>query len=160
MSAMEEVIDLMAVQWLRRYLEEHYRARLNVFHVEMSPLPRSWRRRHLLMKLGFHSCKQVAKVPLKLKTGCQALIHMESILSLPKQIDHRDSLVEKFIAPGPDNPNPASYIEREDLSSIFLEFLDLFGDTKTIKKPTIGTRSCLYIIKAPRSRRSATWRGI
>lgn len=51
----------------------------------------------------------------------QALIHMESIQSLPKQINRLDSLVEKFIAPGPDNPNPASYIEREELSSIFLE---------------------------------------
>ncbi|KAL7601288.1 hypothetical protein Lser_V15G27060 [Lactuca serriola] len=64
----------------------------------------------------------------------EALIHMESIQSLPKQINRLDSLVEKFIAPGPDNPNPASYIEREELSSIFLEFLDLFGDTQTIKK--------------------------
>ncbi|CAH1417830.1 unnamed protein product [Lactuca virosa] len=64
----------------------------------------------------------------------EGLIHMESIQSLPKQINRLDSLVEKFIAPGPDNPNPASYIEREELSSIFLEFLDLFGDTQTIKK--------------------------
>lgn len=64
----------------------------------------------------------------------EALIHMESIQSLPKQIDRLDSLVEKFIAPGPDNLNPASYAEREELSSIFLEFLDLFGDTQSIKK--------------------------
>ncbi|XP_076942768.1 pre-mRNA-processing factor 39-1-like [Bidens hawaiensis] len=64
----------------------------------------------------------------------EALIHMESIQSRPKQIDRLDSLVEKFIAPGPDNLNPASFVEREELSSIFLEFLDLFGDTQTIKK--------------------------
>ncbi|KAL4588018.1 hypothetical protein LXL04_000896 [Taraxacum kok-saghyz] len=64
----------------------------------------------------------------------EALIHMESIQSLPKQIDRLDTLVEKFITPSPDNPNPATFIEREELSSIFLEFLDLFGDTKTIKK--------------------------
>lgn len=64
----------------------------------------------------------------------EALIHMESIQSQPKQIDRLDSLVEKFIAPGPDNLSPASYAEREELSSIFLEFLDLFGDTQTIKK--------------------------
>ncbi|PWA80322.1 tetratricopeptide repeat (TPR)-like superfamily protein [Artemisia annua] len=63
-----------------------------------------------------------------------ALIHMESIQSQPKQIDRLDSLVEKFIAPSPDNLSPASYAEREELSSIFLEFLDLFGDTQTIKK--------------------------
>ncbi|KAJ9543270.1 hypothetical protein OSB04_022977 [Centaurea solstitialis] len=64
----------------------------------------------------------------------EALIHMESIQSAPKQIDRLDSLVEKFVAPGPDNSNPASYAEREELSSIFLEFLDLFGDTQSIKK--------------------------
>ncbi|KAI3682635.1 hypothetical protein L1987_82748 [Smallanthus sonchifolius] len=64
----------------------------------------------------------------------EALIHMESIQSRPKQIDRLDLLVEKFIAPGPDDLNPASYVEREELSSIFLEFLDLFGDTQTIKK--------------------------
>ncbi|GJZ17454.1 pre-mRNA-processing factor 39-like protein isoform X1 [Tanacetum coccineum] len=64
----------------------------------------------------------------------EALIHMESIQSQPKQIDRLDSLVEKFIAPGPDNLSPATYAEREELSSIFLEFLDLFGDAQTIKK--------------------------
>ncbi|KAI7734866.1 hypothetical protein M8C21_008804 [Ambrosia artemisiifolia] len=73
-------------------------------------------------------CNQLSKPLL------EALIHMESIQSLPKQIDRLDSLVEKFIAPGPDDLNPASYVEREELSSIFLEFLDLFGDTQTIKK--------------------------
>ncbi|KAF5822069.1 putative tetratricopeptide-like helical domain superfamily [Helianthus annuus] len=73
-------------------------------------------------------CTQLSKPLL------EALIHMESILSQPKQIDRLDSLVEKFIAPGPDELNPASYVEREELSSIFLEFLDLFGDTQTIKK--------------------------
>ncbi|KAJ9547838.1 hypothetical protein OSB04_020381 [Centaurea solstitialis] len=64
----------------------------------------------------------------------EALIHIESIQSLPKRIDHLDSLVEKFISPGPDDPNAASHIEREELSGIFLEFLDLFGDAKSIKK--------------------------
>ena len=51
----------------------------------------------------------------------QALIHMESIQSQPKQIDRLDSLVEKFISPSPDNLSPASYAEREEFSSIFLE---------------------------------------
>ncbi|KAA8550706.1 hypothetical protein F0562_002390 [Nyssa sinensis] len=64
----------------------------------------------------------------------EALIHLESIQSIPKRIDNLDSLVEKFIIPNPDNPNAASTTEREELSSIFLEFLDLFGDTQSIKK--------------------------
>lgn len=51
----------------------------------------------------------------------QALIHFESIQSLPKQIDYLDSLVVKFIEPSSENPNVASVEEREELSSIFLE---------------------------------------
>ncbi|XP_016466924.1 pre-mRNA-processing factor 39-1 [Nicotiana tabacum] len=64
----------------------------------------------------------------------EALIHLESIQSLPKRIDLLDSLVDKFIVPSPENPSVASVDEREELSSIFLEFLDLFGDAASIKK--------------------------
>ncbi|KAK2999910.1 hypothetical protein RJ639_022837, partial [Escallonia herrerae] len=64
----------------------------------------------------------------------EALIHIESVQWLPKRIEYLDSLVEKFISPSPDNANAASIIEKEDLSSIFLEFLDYFGDPKSIKK--------------------------
>jgi len=51
----------------------------------------------------------------------QALIHLESIQSLLKQIDHIDSLVEKFIAPGLDHADAARVLEREELSNIYLE---------------------------------------
>ncbi|XP_071919102.1 pre-mRNA-processing factor 39-1 isoform X3 [Coffea arabica] len=64
----------------------------------------------------------------------EALIHFESVQSLPKRMDYLDSLVDKFIVPTADNPNVASITEREELSSIFLEFLDLFGDAESIKK--------------------------
>ncbi|XAR58675.1 hypothetical protein NMG60_11014160 [Bertholletia excelsa] len=64
----------------------------------------------------------------------EALIHLESIQPPPKQIEYLNSLVEKFIVPSPDNQNVASVAEREELSSIFLEFLDLFGDAQSIKK--------------------------
>ncbi|KAK6164395.1 hypothetical protein DH2020_001259 [Rehmannia glutinosa] len=63
-----------------------------------------------------------------------AMIHLESIQSLPKQIEYLDSLVDKFIVPNPENPSVASVDEREEVSSIFLEFLDLFGDAQAIKK--------------------------
>lgn len=63
----------------------------------------------------------------------EAVIHFESIQSLPKQFDHIDSLVEKFVAPGPDH-DAASVLEREELSNIYLEFLGLFGDVQSIKK--------------------------
>ncbi|KAL2470577.1 Tetratricopeptide repeat (TPR)-like superfamily protein [Abeliophyllum distichum] len=64
----------------------------------------------------------------------EALIHLESIQSLPKRIDYLDSLVDKFIVPDTDSPIVSSIAEREELSSIFLEFLDLFGDAHSIKK--------------------------
>ena len=51
----------------------------------------------------------------------QAVIHLESIQSTPKQIEFLDSLINKFNAPNPDNPCAASFIDREELSSIFLE---------------------------------------
>ncbi|KAG9149410.1 hypothetical protein Leryth_003373 [Lithospermum erythrorhizon] len=72
-------------------------------------------------------------IPLS-KPLLEAFIHLESIQPLPKHIDYLDSLVEKFIAPSPDNQSVASVAEREELSSIFLEFLDLFGDAQAIKK--------------------------
>lgn len=51
----------------------------------------------------------------------QAMIHLESIQPLPKQIEYIDSLVEKFIYPNPENLSVASVEEREELSNIFLE---------------------------------------
>ncbi|PON66832.1 Tetratricopeptide-like helical domain containing protein [Trema orientale] len=64
----------------------------------------------------------------------EALIHFESTQSRPKQIEYLESLVLKFIEPNPENSNVASVAEREELSSIFLEFLNLFGDAQSIKK--------------------------
>ncbi|GER24959.1 pre-mRNA-processing factor [Striga asiatica] len=64
----------------------------------------------------------------------ESMIHLESIVPLPKQIEYLDSLVDKFIVSTPENPSVGSVDEREELSSIFLEFLDLFGDAHTIKK--------------------------
>ncbi|XVF32328.1 hypothetical protein REPUB_Repub17cG0072300 [Reevesia pubescens] len=64
------------------------------------------------------------------KPFLEALIHFETILPPPRQIDYLESLVDKFIAPNSDG----SAADREDLSSIFLEFLSLFGDVQSIKK--------------------------
>lgn len=77
--------------------------------------------------------KALENCPLS-KPLLEVIIHLESIQSLPKRIDYLDSLVNKFMVPSPDNPGATSIIEREELSSIFLEFLDLFGDTQSIKK--------------------------
>ncbi|XP_031375680.1 pre-mRNA-processing factor 39-like [Punica granatum] len=68
------------------------------------------------------------------KPFLEAMISMETMLPLPKRIEYVDTLVEKFIVPNPDNPNSASMAEREELSSILLEFLDLVGDAKFVKK--------------------------
>ncbi|KAK6239015.1 hypothetical protein QUC31_004484 [Theobroma cacao] len=64
------------------------------------------------------------------KPFLEALIHFETILPPPRQIDYLESLVDKFIAPSSDG----SAADREDLSSIFLEFLSLFGDVQSIKR--------------------------
>jgi len=56
----------------------------------------------------------------------QALIHFETFLPLPKQIDYLDSLVDKFILPSSDSVNAASAAEREELSCIFLEVVFIF----------------------------------
>ncbi|KAI3428912.1 uncharacterized protein J3R85_008928 [Psidium guajava] len=68
------------------------------------------------------------------KTFLESLILMETVMPLPKRIDHLDTLVEKFIVPNTDSPNTTSIAEREDVSTIFLEFLDLVGDAQAIKK--------------------------
>ncbi|KAL3531190.1 hypothetical protein ACH5RR_010512 [Cinchona calisaya] len=77
---------------------------------------------------------QAVEISQLSKPLLEALIHFESVQSLPKRIDYLDSLVAKFIVPTADNPNVATIAEREELSSIFLEFLDLFGDVQSIKK--------------------------
>ncbi|KAG7984816.1 hypothetical protein I3843_04G179700 [Carya illinoinensis] len=64
----------------------------------------------------------------------EALIHFESIQSLPKRINYLDSLVVKFIVPDLESPNVAGPADREELSCIFLEFLNVFGDAQSIKK--------------------------
>ncbi|KAF6156417.1 hypothetical protein GIB67_009075 [Kingdonia uniflora] len=64
----------------------------------------------------------------------EAFIHLESIQPVPRRVQYLDSLVEKFVTPNSDDSYTASTIDREELSSIFLEFLDLFGDAQSIKK--------------------------
>ncbi|KAM0949377.1 putative tetratricopeptide-like helical domain superfamily [Dioscorea sansibarensis] len=64
----------------------------------------------------------------------EAVIHLESIQPLPKRVEYLDSLVEKYIVPNPESPSLAIASDREELSSIYLEFLDLFGDAQSIKK--------------------------
>ncbi|KAJ6395099.1 hypothetical protein OIU84_022000 [Salix udensis] len=51
----------------------------------------------------------------------EALIHLETFLPQPKQIDYLDWLDDKFILTRSDSVHPASASEREELSCIFLE---------------------------------------
>ncbi|KAL6648586.1 hypothetical protein ACP70R_012810 [Stipagrostis hirtigluma subsp. patula] len=64
----------------------------------------------------------------------EAVIHLESMFPCEKRIEFLDSLVEKFLAPEPSHGEVVSLGDKEEISSIFLEFLDLFGDAKSIKK--------------------------
>ncbi|CAN8306311.1 unnamed protein product [Cochlearia groenlandica] len=61
----------------------------------------------------------------------EALIHFETIQPPPRQIDYLEPLVEKVIKPYADSQELS---EREELSLIYIEFLGLFGDVKSIKK--------------------------
>ncbi|KAG4396346.1 hypothetical protein GLYMA_19G168100v4 [Glycine max] len=65
-----------------------------------------------------------------------ALLHFEAIQPLPKRVgvDFLESWVVKFIMPNSESAGVASPTEREELSSIFLEFLNLFGDVQSIKR--------------------------
>ncbi|KAK1266238.1 hypothetical protein QJS04_geneDACA000076 [Acorus gramineus] len=77
--------------------------------------------------------KALEYAPLS-KPLLEAVIFWESIQQVPKRIDYLDSLVEKFITCTSENPNMTSTVDKEELSSLFLEFLDHFGDAKSIKK--------------------------
>ncbi|GJN08694.1 hypothetical protein PR202_ga26645 [Eleusine coracana subsp. coracana] len=68
------------------------------------------------------------------KSIIEAIIHLESIFPCEKRIEFLDSLVEKFLTPEPSQGEVATLGDKEEISSIFLEFLDLFGDAKLIKK--------------------------
>lgn len=63
-------------------------------------------------------------------------MQLESILPSEKRIEFLDSLVEKFLTAEPTDGEVTSLADKEDISSIFLEFLDLFGDAQAIKKAT------------------------
>jgi pre-mRNA-processing factor 39 len=68
------------------------------------------------------------------KPVLEAVIHLESIFPCEKRIDLLDSLVEKFVTHESSHGEGSSLGDKEEISSIFLEFLDLFGDAKSIKK--------------------------
>ena len=51
----------------------------------------------------------------------QAVIHLESIFPCEKRIEFLDSLVEKFVTPESSQGEVASLVDKEEISSIFLE---------------------------------------
>ncbi|KAB5527884.1 hypothetical protein DKX38_021731 [Salix brachista] len=73
----------------------------------------------------------------------QALIHLETFLPQPKQIDYLDSLVDNFILTRSDSVNPASASEREELSCIILEYkLWSMGDSETVVTEPPAVMNC------------------
>eukprot|EP01018_Ginkgo_biloba_P033669 Gb_33527 [translate_table: standard] len=63
-----------------------------------------------------------------------AVIHFESICSGPKQINFLDSVVEHATASKSDSSQTLTPSDQEEISSIFLEFVDIFGDIHAVKK--------------------------
>lgn len=75
----------------------------------------------------------LAFLPLS-KTLWEAVIHFESFRPGVKEVDYLDSLVEQATAPPRPDVAGLSAADREEISSIFLEFVDLFGDFQAVKK--------------------------
>ncbi|KAH9325282.1 hypothetical protein KI387_005460, partial [Taxus chinensis] len=61
-----------------------------------------------------------------------AAIHFESISRISKELDYLDSIVD--CATKADTSQSLSSSDREEISSIFIEFLDLFGDIHAVRK--------------------------
>eukprot|EP00252_Welwitschia_mirabilis_P000384 TRINITY_DN103_c0_g1_i5.p1 TRINITY_DN103_c0_g1~~TRINITY_DN103_c0_g1_i5.p1 ORF type:complete len:582 (+),score=146.49 TRINITY_DN103_c0_g1_i5:415-2160(+) len=61
-------------------------------------------------------------------------IHLATISLDPGRIEYLDSIIDKILLPKSDGSYGLSVVDREELSSIFLEFLDIFGDVQAIKK--------------------------
>ncbi|KAI4341781.1 hypothetical protein MLD38_026465 [Melastoma candidum] len=68
------------------------------------------------------------------KPFLETMICLETVLPYPKRIEYLDMLVEKFLSSNVDGLNSASLVDREELSSIYLEFLDLVGEANITKK--------------------------
>eukprot|EP00249_Psilotum_nudum_P022185 c28411_g1_i1 orf=1180-2937(+) len=65
----------------------------------------------------------------------ETAIHFESFHQGNKAVDYIDSLVEEATAPTRhDGSQVLSAADREEISSIFLEFVDFFGDTQAIHR--------------------------
>eukprot|EP00250_Pteridium_aquilinum_P020126 c24712_g1_i4 orf=1655-3397(+) len=94
----------------------------------------------------------LAFLPLS-KALWEALIHFEAYRSGPKEIDRLESLIEEATAaPRPDVPG-LSAIDREEISSIYLEFVDLFGDLQRLKKVEARHRQLFPLRKNAESRK-------
>ncbi|KAI4364099.1 hypothetical protein MLD38_020236 [Melastoma candidum] len=76
-----------------------------------------------------------ASEPVQLsKPFLETMICLETMLPFPKRIEFLDTLIEKFLTSNMDGFNSVSFAEREELSNIFLEFLDLVGEANNIRK--------------------------
>lgn len=64
----------------------------------------------------------------------ETLLHFESSLPAPRQIDYLAPFVEKVINPNSDSQNIASSTEREELSLIYIEVTGL-------EKPIFSSKS-------------------
>ncbi|KAI5071002.1 hypothetical protein GOP47_0013253 [Adiantum capillus-veneris] len=94
----------------------------------------------------------LAFLPLS-KTLWEALIHFEAYRSGPKDMDRLESLIEEATAaPKPDVPG-LSAIDKEEISSIYLEFVDLFGDLQRLRKAEARHRQLFPLRKNSESRK-------
>lgn len=94
----------------------------------------------------------LAFLPLS-KALWEALIYFETYRSGPKDIDRLEALIEEATAaPRPDVPG-LSAIDKEEISSIYLEFVDLFGDLQRLRKAEVRHRQLFPLRKNSESRK-------
>ncbi|KAH7440208.1 hypothetical protein KP509_04G096600 [Ceratopteris richardii] len=97
----------------------------------------------------------LAFLPLS-KTLWEALIHFETYRSGPKDLERLESLIEEATsAPKPDVPG-LSAVDREEISNIYLEFVDLFGDLERLKKAEARHRHLFPLRKTLESRKRSS----
>lgn len=83
----------------------------------------------------------------------EVAIHLESRSLGSKQIEYLDSVVEKMLNPKPDGSYELSTADREEISGIFLEFVDIFGDIHAIKKAEFRHRQLFQPHKSSESKK-------
>ncbi|XP_072972909.1 uncharacterized protein [Typha angustifolia] len=82
--------------------------------------------------------KEIEQTPCK--SLIKGLVHFMIMHGGPAEVPKLDSFIEHAISPGSDLSRALSSQDREEISLLFLEFIDLYGDIQEIRKAWIRHR--------------------